>query len=115
MNKGLSTCLECWQNYMFRNDRDAGYSAMGFLTGEGDSYGDTDSLDMKRENEIAVATDKSIDCLKRHEAWAIKKSRGIARSWCYPEFPYDKSLESGLTKLEAMLKKHIATWSLFSD
>ena len=113
MASGLEICLECWEQYMGHHDRDAGYSAMKFLTGENDSFGDPEALDMRRDNEIAIATDKSIDCLNREEAWAIKKARGLTKTWPYASKDYLQTLDEGLRNLESMLRKHIATWSLF--
>jgi hypothetical protein len=86
---------------------------MQFLTGEGDGFGDPDSLDMKRDNEIAIATDRAIDCLSREQAWAIRKARGIVKLWQFPNTDYAKTLEKALSILEFKLSNHIATWSLF--
>lgn len=113
--KALGLCLTIWQTWMSKNDRDTGYASMRFMASDYDAYGEegSDSVYARRDNEIGSAVDASVDCLSTHEIWALKKHCGIARLWPFKGEVFDIVLNRAMENLEALLRRNIATRTLF--
>lgn len=111
---GLAYCLDCWKTWMHRSDTDLGVKGMRSLQGDGDGYGDDTSY-IRRDNEIAEATDAMISSLQRSHQWAIRRKCGITRGnvWRFPQLDAMAEAEAACTELAEKLKKNIATRLLF--
>jgi 5'-deoxynucleotidase YfbR-like HD superfamily hydrolase len=104
---GLELCLACWKDWMGRNDTDLGVKSQSTLMADSDGYGSNDTSQMRRDNEIAEATDAMIRSLQRSHQWAIRIQMGVAgmKVWTF---------RLARSALETLLKKNIATRLLFS-
>lgn len=115
---GLSACLECWVEWMRKDDRDLGASRMKLEAREpneehegyeSDPYEDQRQADLK----IGAAVGAMIDSLKTNQRWAIHKSQGITTQWNFPSSDYATVLQDAQAELEKKLRKNIATWIYF--
>ena len=112
---GLDVCLDCWKSWMHRSDTDLGIKAQSTLRGEGDGYGNDDTGQARRDNEIAEATNAMILSLQRSHQWAIRRKCGVTRGnvWAFPQLDYVAEAADACDVLESKLKKNIATRLLF--
>lgn len=108
---GLDLCLDLWQGWMHRNDRDLGIKPQTTLKADGDGYGAEDTSQQRRDNEIAEATDAMIRSLKRSHQWAIRIRAGVAtmKVWHFPQLDYMEEAREACCELEKKLRENIAT------
>ncbi|WP_079218917.1 hypothetical protein [Herbaspirillum robiniae] len=104
---GLEECLHCWAEWMRRSDRDLGIKGPRSLS-------DGEAAQMRRENEIAEATDAMMASLRPSHRWAIKKKFELARVWDYPHLDLAVAYDEATQQLEQLLRKNVATRMLFS-
>lgn len=112
---GTDECLACWKDWMGRNDTDLGVKSQSTLKADSDGYGSTDTSQMRRDNEIAEATDAMIRSLQRSHQWAIRIQMGVAgmKVWTFPNLDYIIEAQCARNALEKLLKNNIATRLLF--
>lgn len=112
---GTDECLSCWKDWMGRNDTDLGVKSQSTLKSDSDGYGGEDTSQMRRDNEIAEATDAMIRSLQRSHQWAIRIQMGVAgmKVWTFPNLDYIAEAQRARNELERMLKNNIATRLLF--
>jgi len=112
----LELCLATWTAWMQRADRDLGIKGMTLISAERDSYeseSDSDSVYVKRDNEIAGAVDASISSLCTSHRWAIFRKQGVATAWRFPNLDYMAETLDATQQLENKLRVNLATRSLF--
>jgi len=109
----MDLCLDCWKEWMQHADKDLGYQSQKLLIGEGDGYGNEDTAQQRRDNEIAAATHAMIHSLKKHHRWAIYKKCGVSTLWNYPHIDFMTTAIDAMIELEKKLKTNIATRILF--
>ena len=109
----LDICLDLWACSMSLNDTDLGIQSQRSLKSNGDGYGNNDTSQSRRDNEIADATNAMIHSLATHHRWAIHKCKGICLVWNFPRLNYIKTLEDAKIQLEEKLRKNLATRTLF--
>jgi len=100
-------CLDLWGWWMTLNDRDLG--AKGGSRAESES----DASAIKRDIEIAEATDAMMHGMRAIHLWAFKKKFGLARVWNYPNADLAVVYAEAVAILEPKLKKNLATRTLF--
>lgn len=110
---GLDLCLELWKDYMRRDDTDLGVQGQKSLRGEGDGYGNDDTSQSRRDNEIAEATDAMINSLRACDRWAIYRLCSITTVWNFPNLNYIDAAQGAKLALEEKLRKNVATRTLF--
>ena len=110
---GLDVCLDCWTTWMGRNDTDLGAKGQKTLQGDGDGYGSPDTAQMRRDNEIAQATDAMIYSLTTAHRWAIQRKVGLATAWRFPQLDYMTVAIEACCELEKKLRGNVATRMLF--
>lgn len=110
---GLDICLDCWTIWMGRNDTDLGAHGQKTLKGDGDGYGSPDTAQMRRDNEIAQATDAMIYSLTVQQRWAISRKCGIATAWRFPQLDYMTVAIEACEALDKKLRSNTATRMLF--
>ncbi|MFZ3286565.1 MAG: hypothetical protein WA191_06915 [Telluria sp.] len=112
---GLDLCLDCWKAWMGRDDTDLGIKSQTTLRAEGDGYGDQDTSQMRRDNEIALATDAMVRSLCRSHQWAIRRKCGVARGnvWNFPQLDYIVEAQDASEELEKKLRVNVVTRLLF--
>ena len=110
---GLQYCLECWKVWMGNYDRDLGIQRQKTLAGEGDGYGNEDTSQQRRENEIAEATDAMINSLRAHHRWATYRRCGISTAWRFPHLNFIVVAQEAEEALEKKLQSNIATRTLW--
>ena len=110
---GLDVCLDCWKRSMSRDDTDLSVQGQRTLRGEGDGYGNEDTGQARRDNEIASATGAMISGLSRHHWWAIHKMTGIAAAWNFPRIDYFATLIEAKQELQKKLEGNVVTRTLF--
>jgi hypothetical protein len=112
---GTDECLACWKEWMGRNDTDLGVKSQSTLKADSDGYGSGDTSQMRRDNEIAEATDAMIRSLQRSDQWAIRIQLGVAsmKVWNFARLDYIEEAQRARVALEALLKKNVATRLLF--
>ena len=110
---GLEICLDCWTRSMRHDDTDLGIQLQKTLKSDGDGYGNEDTGQTRRDNEIATATGAMIRSLPRHLEWAIKKMRGVANVWNFPSLDFGRASMEAKDLLEEKLKRNVATRVLF--
>lgn len=109
----LDICLECWKTWMGRNDNDLGAQGQRSLRGDGDGMGNADTFAMRRDNEIAEATDAMIDSLRACDRWAIYRLCSVTTTWNFPLLDFVSAAEAARMRLEEKLRKNVATRTLF--
>lgn len=109
----LQVCLECWSIWMGASDRDLGIQRMNSLAGDGDGYGNADTYQARRDNEIAEATEAMINSMRHHHRWAIYRRCGISTVWNFPRLDLATAMQEAETELTEKLKKNVATRTLF--
>lgn len=110
---GLDICLDRWQAWMHRSDTDLGTQTMKTLRGEGDGYGNDETADARRNNEIAEATDAMIHSLSLSHRWAIRRKCGITTQWKFPQLDFMVEAIDACAELEKKLRNNVATRLLF--
>ena len=95
------------------DDTDLVIQSQKTLLPVGDGYGNSDTGESRRNNEIAQATWAMIKSLAGHHRWAITKSKGICLVWNYPRLDYMETLVEAKKQLEEKLRKNVATRTLF--
>ena len=110
---GMDICLDCWTTWMGRYDTDLGAHSQKLLRGESDGYDGNDTSQMRRDNEIAMATDAMISGLPVAQRWAIARKCGIATAWRFPNLDYMTIAIEACQALEAKLKANTATRMLW--
>lgn len=112
---GLDICLGCWKSWMRRDDTDLGIKSQSTLRAEGDGYGDADTSQMRRDNEIAEATDAMVRSLQVSHQWAIRIKSGVAahKVWRFPQLNYVVEAQDACVDLEKKLRTNVATRMVF--
>jgi hypothetical protein len=110
---GLDLCLELWKTWMGKVDTDLGHQGQKSLRGDGDGYGNEDTAQQRRDNEIAQATDAMINSLRACDRWAIYRMCSISTVWKFPLLNYLETAQGAKDALEAKLRKNVATSTLF--
>lgn len=105
---GVEYCLDVWADWMRRDDRDLG---MKGARSEGAS--DSEIAQMRRDNEIAEATDAMMQSLVWRHRVAIWKKFGLARVWIFPNADLAESFVEAVAVLEPLLRKNLATRNCF--
>jgi len=100
-------CLALWGWWMTLNDRDLGAKGGSRAESEGDASA------IKRDIEIAEATEAMMDGMRAIHLWAFKKKFGLARVWNYPNADLAVVYAEAVAILEPKLKKNLATRTLF--
>lgn len=111
--EGMALCLELWKVWMGRGDTDLGMRGQGSLRGEGDGYSNSDTAQIRRDNEIAEATDAMIRSLKSSHQWAIRRKCSVATVWRFPQLDFIAEATDACTELEKKLRVNVATRLLF--
>lgn len=109
----LDECLHCWRIWMGRNDTDLSAKAQRTLRGDGDGFGNSDTMAARRDNEIAEATDAMIGGLTTAHRWAIFRKCSIATAWRFPQLDYIVTAQEATAELEKKLRINVATRMLF--
>lgn len=109
----LQVCLEHWSAWMGQSDRDLGMQQQNSLRGDGDGYGNEDTSQARRENEIAEATDAMIASLRHHHRWAIFRRCGLSTVWNFPRMDLLQAILEAEEELTKKLKINVATRTLF--
>jgi hypothetical protein len=110
---GLDLCLDLWKDYMRRDDTDLGVQGQKSLRGEGDGYGNQDTSQSRRDNEIAEATHAMIHSLRACDRWAIYRMCSVTTVWNFPQLNYIEAAQGAKAALEEKLRKNVATRTLF--
>ncbi|HEY0586238.1 MAG TPA: hypothetical protein VGD52_08915 [Pseudoduganella sp.] len=112
---GLDLCLTCWKEWMGRDDGDLGIKNMSTLRGDGDGYDGGDSAQLRRDNEIAEATDAMVRSLKTSHQWAMRRKCGITKQsvWNFPQLDYIVEAQDASVELGKKLRANVATRLLF--
>lgn len=106
---GLSMCLMLWKSLHDRDDTDLGIKSQSLLCGSGDGYGNEDTGQMRRENDIAKATDAMIRGLKSSHQWALRRQAGLCTTWRFPQLDYLVEAIDARIELEKKLRKNFTT------
>ncbi len=110
---GLDLCLQCWSEWMRRSDTDLGIKAQSTLRADSDGYGNDDTSQMRRDNEISEATDAMIRSLKASHQWAIRRKCGVATAWRFPQLDFMTEALDACADLENKLRNNVATRMVF--
>lgn len=110
---GLDLCLQLWKASMHWHDRDLGHQCQKTLCGDGDGYGNDDTAQTRRDNEIAAATGAMIDSLRASERWAIYRLCSLAAFWPYSHLDFVATAMCAKIALEIKLRRNVATSILF--
>lgn len=70
--------------------------------------------DVKDFMRIGEAVEAMINDLRRHQWWAVRKSRGICSVWMFRDAIYDDALSQAHEILEKKMRVHIATARFFN-
>lgn len=111
--EGLEYCLDCWKSWMRKTDTDLGAQSCRSLRGDGDGYGNNETMEARRDNEIAGATDAMINSLIVSQRWAIYRKCGISTVWRFPSLDFIDVADSASIELEKKLRNNVATRLLF--
>lgn len=108
-------CLTIWAEWMRRDDTDLGIKGQSSMRGDGDGFGSDDTSQMRRDNEIAEATDAMIRSLKSSHQWAMRRKCGVTRQsvWNFPQLDFLVEAQDACEELEKKLRANIATRLLF--
>lgn len=92
--------LSIWADYMSLKDSDepGGYS---------------DPQDVKDFMRLGEAVDAMVNNLRRHQWWAIRKSRGICTQWIFKDAIYEEALTQAKKILIEKMRAHVATARYF--
>lgn len=107
---GTALCLDLWRWWMGLNDRDMGSKTS---RAEGDGTGNDDTQQIRRDIEVAEATDAMINGLTMRHRWAILRTCGLSTVWRYPNESLANVFEEATAALAPKLKKNVATRLLF--
>jgi len=83
------------------------------LTDSNSSEALADPTDAKEFMSIGEAVDCMVNDLKRHQWWAIRKSRGFCSVWIFKDEHYEQHLLQAREILEKKMRAHIATARYF--
>lgn len=78
------------------------------------STGLANPQDVKDFMRIGEAVEVMINDLKRHQWWAVRKSRGICSVWVFKDQHYEAHLTEAREILEKKMRVHIATARYFN-
>jgi hypothetical protein len=106
---GLEVCLACWKVWMGNSDTDLSVQTQKTLRGDGDGYGNSDTSQARRDNEIAEATDAMVMSLKVSHQWAIRRKCGVATAWNYSQLDFMTEALDACCELEKKLRGNVAT------
>jgi hypothetical protein len=114
---GLNYCLDCWRDWMHKDDRDlsAGTMRIDYLQDVRHRMTPAELLEAqvaeerRRDMKIGEATGAMIDSLKPLHQWAIYKSVGLSRVWRFDSADYVTVLLLAKLELIEKLKKNVAT------
>lgn len=106
---GLEVCLACWRYWMGKYDTDLSVQTQKTLRGDGDGFGNSDTSQARRDNEIAEATDAMVMSLKTSHQWAIRRKCGVATTWRFPQLDYMTEALDACCELEKKLRGNVAT------
>lgn len=109
----LDYCLDCWKTWMHRTDTDLGAQTHRSLRGDGDGYGNSETMAMRRDNEIAEATDAMISSLSAAHRWAVYRKCSVTSVWRFPSLDFIAAAQEACCELEKKLRLNIATRLLF--
>jgi hypothetical protein len=98
---------------MGKIDTDLGHQGLKSLRGDGDGYGNDDTSQSRRDNEIAEATDAMIGSLRACDRWAIYRICSVSTVWNFPLLDFVETAQGAKAALEAKLRKNVATSTLF--
>ena len=107
---GVDVCLDRWRWWMGKDDRDLGIKS-GRV--DGDGTGNSSTYQVRRDVEIAEATDAMIGGLKMIHRWAIMKKLGLSGVWRYPYADLAVTYSEAIEALEPRLRQNSATRLLF--
>jgi hypothetical protein len=110
---GLDLCLELWKHWMGKTDTDLGVQGHRSLRGDGDGYGNADTSQARRDNEIAEATDAMINSLRACDRWAIYRICSITSVWNFPSLDFMEQSQKAHAELEKKLRENVATRNLW--
>jgi hypothetical protein len=93
--------LDIWADYLRLRDSNepGGYS---------------NPQDVKDFMRLGEAVEAMVNDLRRHQWWAIRKSRGICTQWIFKDAIYEDALAEAKKKLEEKMRTHIATSKYFN-
>jgi hypothetical protein len=77
------------------------------------SGGYANPQDVKDFMRVGEAVEAMISDLKRHQWWAIHKSRGICTAWIFKDAIYEDALAQAREALEKKMRAHMATARYF--
>jgi len=95
-------CLDLWRWWMGLNDADLGGKTS---RADGDGKGNDDTQQIRRDIEIAEATDAVLCGLTMRHRWAILRTCGLATVWRYPNEDLATVFSEAVAVLEPKLKK----------
>jgi hypothetical protein len=110
---GLDLCLQLWKHWMGKTDTDLGVQGQRSLRGDGDGYGNADTSQARRDNEIAEATDAMINSLRACDRWAIYRICSITSVWNFPSLDFMEQSQKARAELEKKLRENVATRNLW--
>lgn len=94
------TCMAIWAEWMRLNDQQ-------HSTGFGNPQ------DVKEFMAAGLAVDTMVNDLKRHQWWAIRKSRGICTVWNFPNVSLEDALRQAEEILTPKMRQNVATRRYF--
>lgn len=115
---GLEYCLDCWRDWYLSDDRDLSASRMKLDGGKDDdddddekfAYESDPNLEQRKcDNKIGEATNTVIEDLSLRHAWALKKLKGIATVWKFPQLDYMTVVQEAKLNVEIKLRRNIVT------
>ena len=113
----LYYCLDVWMRWQQQDDTRLGWrgkSAMLESDYTDDSEADSDVVYSDMDTRVAEAVEAAMRGLPRYLDWAIRRRCNIATVWRFPSLVFADVLEDAECALEALLRKNIATRSLFN-
>lgn len=78
------------------------------------SSGLANPQDVKDFMRIGEAVETMVNDLRRHQWWAVRKSRGICSVWVFKDEHYEAHLAQAREILEKKMRAHIATARYFN-
>lgn len=93
--------LDIWADYMHLRDSSepGGYS---------------NPQDVKDFMRLGEAVDAMVNDLRRHQWWAIRKSKGLCTQWIFRDETYERALGQAKEILVAKMRINVATAKYFS-
>lgn len=97
----IDKILSIWADFMHLHDSQA-------------TSGYANPQDVKDFMRLGEAVEAMVNDLRRHQWWAIRKSRGICTQWMFPDASYGNALTQAKEILSGKMRTHIATAKYFS-